>query len=71
MSQNINNGAQNSSDKSQWNSPEVWDLSVGRTQGGPVLFDTEGVPVTAGDIVLSTTGTPDEGGGAIDLGAAS
>lgn len=76
MNQNTNNVAQNSSDKSQWTSPEVWDLAVGRTQGGPFPASTEGLPVSGTATVdgvdfpfTSTTGTENTGG--IDLGGAS
>ena len=46
MTQKANNVAPNNNDKSQWTSPEVWDLSIGRTQGGAALNLTEGQVVT-------------------------
>ena len=54
MIPNVNNVAPNSG-KSQWTSPEVWDLAVGRTQGGNVFNPTEGLPVSIGDDVVDST----------------
>lgn len=47
MSRNTN--VQTSNAKSQWKSPEVWDLSVGRTQGGFIPFLTEDETAPVGD----------------------
>ena len=76
MNQNSNNVATSSNDKSQWTSPDVWDLSVGKTQGGPFPAAVEGTPVSGtveidgNEFPFSSTGGPDPLGD-INLGGAS
>lgn len=53
MANNSNKTPQTTSKKAQWTNPQVWDLSVGRTQGGQVLEETEG-SVFQGDGFLFT-----------------